>query len=149
MSSLFVDSSALAKRYLSETASAWLSEQIDPLSGNTVVVAEITRVEVAAALAARHRAQGITLSDRARLVNLLLAHCDGEYRIVAVTPTVTAHAVELTQMYRLRGYDAVQLASALAAVAALPDLRFVASDADLLAAALAEGLPCANPHDYA
>jgi hypothetical protein len=63
---------------------------------------------------------------------------------------VIDRAVELTQIYRLRGYDAVQLARALIVrqvliVENLPVPTFVTSDADLLAAAEAERLPIDNP----
>jgi hypothetical protein len=48
----------------------------------------------------------------------------------------------------LRGYDAVQLAAALAAGAVLPDLVFAAADDDLLAAARLEGLAVENPNQH-
>ena len=145
MSTLFFDSSALAKRYLTEIGSAWIAAQADPAASNTIVVAEIARVEVAAALAARHRAGAITQNERNLLVALLLQHFDTEYRIVAITPSLVGSAVVLTQEHRLRGYDAVQLAAALAATAALPGLAFIAADNDLLNAAQAEGLAADNP----
>ena len=67
MSILFFDSSALVKRYLTEIGSTWVIDQTDPDSSNLIVVAEITRVEVAAALAARHRTSGgITRMNIAR-----------------------------------------------------------------------------------
>jgi len=148
MTTLFFDSSALTKRYLTETGSAWVAALADPATGNTVIVAEITRVEVAAALAARHRAGGITQAERDLLVALLLHHFDTEYRIVAIAPALTGNAVALTQAHRLRGYDAVQLAAALAAAAALPGLAFIAADDDLLAAARAEDLTAENPNAH-
>lgn len=149
----FLDSSALTKRYLQETGSGWVSALTDPATGNFMVVAEITRVEVAAALAARHRAGAITRNERDDLVSLVLRHFDKEYRIVAIEPRVTSRAVVLTQRHRLRGYDAVQLAAALLAnepliAAGLPALTFVAADDDLVAAARAEGLPAENPNRH-
>ena len=150
MSVLFFDSSALAKRYLTEIGSAWVAAQTDPGSNNVIVVAEITRVEVAAALAARHRASGsITRAERDRLFRLLAQHHVNEYRAVPFSVAVADHAMNLTQAHRLRGYDAVQLAAALAAAIALPGLVFVAADDDLLAAARAEGLAAENPNQYA
>jgi len=148
VSALFLDSSALTKRYLTEVGSVWISNLTDPATANTLVVAEITRVEVAAALAARHRASAITQAERDLLVTLLLSHFDAEYRILAVTPILTARAVELTQRHRLRGYDAVQLAAALTAATILPGLVFIAADDDLLAAARAEGLATENPNQH-
>jgi uncharacterized protein len=151
MSVFFFDSSALTKRYLQETGSTWVATLTDPDAGHFIVVAEITRVEVAAALAARHRAGTITLPERDDLVNLVLRHFDAEYQIVAIEPAITSRAVALTQRHRLRGYDAVQLAAALLAnaplvAADLPALTFVAADHDLVAAARAEGLAAENPN---
>ena len=54
MSAFYFDSSALTKRYLTEIGSAWVTNLTDPAAANTIIVAEITRVEVAAALASRH-----------------------------------------------------------------------------------------------
>lgn len=153
MSVFFFDSSALTKRYLHEIGSGWVSAITDPLAGHVIVVAEITRVEVAAALAARFRSGAITLLERDDLVSLLLRHFDAEYQIVAIEPAVTSQAVALTQRHRLRGYDAVQLAAALLAnrpliAAGLPALTFIVADEDLMAAARAEGLPAENPNAY-
>lgn len=154
MSTFFLDSSALVKRYVSEVGSGWVTALTEFGAGNVIVVAEITRVEVAAALAARHRSgSGFTRSDRDRAVDLLLRHCDREYRIASLTPAVVGKAVGLTQEYRLRGYDAVQLATALivnSALAAtfLGTLTFVASDGDLLIAAEAQGLKTENPSGH-
>lgn len=154
MTNFFLDSSALAKRYLTETGSMWVTTLTDPSLSNTIILAELTQVEVAAALAARHRApRGISRRARDTALRLLLNHCQGQYQLVPTTPLILGQAVGLTQNYRLRGYDAVQLATALSAHqslvgAGLAGLTFVAADADLVAAALAEGLAADNPNNY-
>jgi predicted nucleic acid-binding protein len=154
MSVFFLDASALAKRYLTELGSTWILTLADPLGDHTIIVAEITRVEVAAALAARYRApDGISRTMRDDAVSLLLKHCDTEYHIAPLSWIIFGQAVNLTQTYRLRGYDAVQLAAALAAnevliAAGLPGLIFVAADYDLLEAARSEGLATENPNLY-
>jgi predicted nucleic acid-binding protein len=114
MSVLYFDSSALVKRYLTETGSGWVTTLTDPTVGNTIVSAEITRVEVAAAFAGRQRApDGITLAERDMLFRLLVQHCLAEYTIVPMSTIIIDRAMHLTQNHRLRGYDAVQLAVAL------------------------------------
>ncbi len=61
MSDYFLDASALVKRYITEAGSKWVSQLTDPAANNTILIAEITMAEVAAALAAKHRAvSGIT-----------------------------------------------------------------------------------------
>lgn len=100
-------------------------------------------------MAARHRApNGISRAERDQL---LLHHFDVEYELAAISTRVISQAVALTQRYRLRGYDAIQLATALdvratALRAGLPDLTFITADDDLVTAALAEGLTAANPN---
>jgi predicted nucleic acid-binding protein len=152
VSAFFLDSSAVAKRYLAETGTAWIIALTDPVARHTIFLAEFTYVEVAAALAARHRAPGgITRQERDTAVTLLLRHCQTEYRLNVVDRRVLDRAVRLTQRHRLRGYDAVQLATALATsesllAAGFPALTFVAADADLILATRAEGLPADDPN---
>lgn len=154
MSHFYLDTSAVVKRYLVETGTAWVMALAAPAGGHTIIVGEITRVEAAAAIAARHRAPGgITRRERDGAVNLLLHHCDTDYQINRLNDAIVARAVALTQRQRLRGYDAVQLATALAADAALraaglPGLTFVAADGDLVAAAQAEGLLAHDPNHH-
>jgi len=150
MSHFYLDASAVVKRYSPETGTAWVKALADPSSGHTIVLGVITLAEVAAALAAKHRASnGITRRERDDAVALFLNHCDAEYTLVAITHSIIHQAVILTQNHKLRGYDAVQLATALTAneaftVAGLPALTFVAADGDLLTAANAEGLATEN-----
>jgi predicted nucleic acid-binding protein len=151
VSLFYLDTSALVKRYILETGSPWILTLTDQGSGNSIVTADITRVEAAAAIAAHHRAPGgITLEARDATVSLLLDHFSIEYQVVPLSEEVISRAVDLTQQYRLRGYDAVQLAAAvvvngLYVAAGFDSLIFVASDNDLLAAAAAEGFATENP----
>ena len=154
MSQLFLDASALAKRYITETGSHWINMLLNPTAKHLVAIAEITQVEVAAALAARHRAPGgISRQMRDSAVNLLAKHCQQEYQLMALTPLILDRAVYLTQNHRLRGYDAVQLATAIATnhiflEAGFTSLTFITADTDLLKAAQAEGLHTDNPNLY-
>ena len=152
MSHFFCDTSALVKRYFPETGSTWLDHLTAPTTGNVIILAEITLAETAATFAAKQRASGgITLPQRNAAMGLWLRHCVLEYALVAVNRQVIDRAVTLTQNYRLRGYDAVQLAAALEAnaaltAAALSPLMFIAADNDLLNAANSEGLATDNPN---
>jgi predicted nucleic acid-binding protein len=152
MSHFYLDASAVVKRYSPETGSAWVKALTDPPAGHTIVLGEITLAEVAAALAAKHRAlDGITQRERDDALALFLSHCDTEYELIALNRFIIDQAVNLTQNHKLRGYDAVQLATALAAnealiAASLPGLTFVAADRDLLTAANAEGLDAEDPN---
>lgn len=152
----FLDSSAVIKLYVHETGSEWLHTTTNPPNGNTqVVLAEITLVEVAAALARRVRmsVNAISAHERDLYLDKFLHDCDTRYIMGAVDRLGINQAVMLTQKYKLRGYDAVQLAIALTtrsllAEAGFPPLIFIAADNDLLAAARAEGLPVENPNQH-
>jgi uncharacterized protein len=88
MSMLYFDSSALVKRYLTETGSGWVAALTDPASGNTIVLAVITQVEVAAAFAARQRApKGIKQADRDKLFRLLVPTVWPNTRLYQLAPT--------------------------------------------------------------
>ena len=151
MSDYYLDASALVKRYVNEVGSTWVRQLTDPHPGDTVLLAEITLAEAAAAIAAKQRISGgITLEQRDRALSLFLQNCDTYFLLLPVDRAVLDRAVELTQDHRLRGYDAVQLACALVAsdvmnANGLPPLTFVASDGNLLTAAAAEGLPVDDP----
>ncbi|HZO90541.1 MAG TPA: hypothetical protein VFB38_19595 [Chthonomonadaceae bacterium] len=55
MAALFVDTSSLAKRYITETGTAWVKALLDPTSGNQVYLARVTTVELIAAITWRER----------------------------------------------------------------------------------------------
>jgi hypothetical protein len=147
----YVDASALVKRYADESGSTWVRQMTGPFAQQTTLLAEITLAEVAAALAAKHRAPGgITQEQRDRILSRFLQDCAEHFVLVPVDRLVIDRAVELTQRHRLRGYDAVQLATALitAETMQLQSLSapiFVAADGDLLTAAAAEHLSVENP----
>lgn len=114
MTDYYLDASALVKRYADEPGSTWIRQVTDPLTQNSVLIAEITLAEIAAALAAKHRAPGgITQEQRDRALSRFLQDCDEHFLLLPVDRPVIDRAVELTQNHRLRGYDAVQLAIAL------------------------------------
>jgi len=55
MSVLFLDSSAITKKYVKEIGMAWVVNIFRPKSPDRVYVAEIALVEVISALTRRHR----------------------------------------------------------------------------------------------
>lgn len=153
MSLFFFDSSALVKRYLSETGSAWVTTLLEPANGHTIVVATITQVETAAAIATRHRANRLTQSERESLVDLLARHFDEAYQQISLVEPILSRALDLTQRYRLRGYDAVQVATALFVSAQFravgsTNLTIVSADEDVNVAARAAGLTADNPNGH-
>lgn len=150
----FLDSSALVKRYLRETGTRTGFETSPTHPRETPSSSPRPPVSKwAAALAARHRVpDGISLEECDEAIALLLRHCDTEYRIAILSRAIVGRAVSLTQTHRLRGCDAVQLATALAvedslSAGDLPGSTFAAADEDLISAARAEGISAENPND--
>jgi predicted nucleic acid-binding protein len=100
----YLDASAVVKRYSPETGSMWVKALSGPMAGHTLLLGEITLAEVAAALAAEHRAPGgITQQERDEAVALFLSYCDTQYELIAIRRSVIDRAVSLTQKHWLRG----------------------------------------------
>jgi predicted nucleic acid-binding protein len=83
----------------------------------------------------------------------LIRDASSRYQLVAVIPARIDTAIQLTRRWKLRGYDAVHMACALAVNEPLvnrnlPPLTFVCADNDLLTAAAAEGLATDNPNNH-
>lgn len=123
MSLYFLDSSALVKRYVTETGSAWIKALTDPEKRNPLIIARITY------------------------------DLDMQYQVAELDRTLTEAAGELVTRHPLRAYDAVKLASALRVQSELvraksPALTFLSADGRLVAIAQAEGLLTDNPNRH-
>jgi predicted nucleic acid-binding protein len=136
---VYADASALVKRYVNEPESA---ETLAVLGAGTVLATSvISRVEVGAALARAVRLGRLTRSAGRRAQRAF----DREWEDVVRLPlsgTVVARAVDLAWSHGLRGYDAVQLASALEwqQTAASEPVVLATFDRQLAEASLACGL---------
>jgi predicted nucleic acid-binding protein len=136
----FADSSALVKLYATEAGSG----EVRSLDG--LVVSQLARVEVPAALWRKHRMGGLTVAQ----VGVLIAAFEADYYgthdepprfpAVAVSDLILDVASRLAGVHGLRAYDAIQLATAQLVRSADPDCRtFAAFDTDLCKAAVGEG----------
>jgi uncharacterized protein len=146
----FVDSSALVKRYVRETGTAWVRGITRRRSSTDIFIALITAVEVTSAIARR---RGVTLSaaQAASLLSRFRKHLAGRYFPSQITPALVSDAMKLANRHRLRAYDAVQLAAALDVYRDWSANRFgafvfVSADRALNAAATAEGLTVEDPN---
>ncbi len=137
---VFADSSALVKLYADESDHQLVREL------GSLVVSTLARVEVPAAIWRKHRMGELGSADAAILVTAFEAdyHGSGDdpprFGVVSATPAVLDTAARFVGVHSLRAYDAVQLASAAAAAAAIPECRtVVAFDSTLRAATAKEG----------
>jgi predicted nucleic acid-binding protein len=105
-------------------------------SFDDVVVSALARVEVAAAIQRKRRLGELSDEQAAILVEAFAWEwASGLFAVVAVADAILAEAARAAAVHPLRAYDAVQLASALAARRADPDLVELACFDDTLAAA--------------
>ncbi len=146
MSSFFVDTSALAKRYLAEVGSMWTLSWIEPAAGNVTFVSELAVVEMRSLLERRVREKALALAGAAVLKADFLLHYSKQYLPVLLDTNIIQAAGRLTDTHPLRALDAIQIASALHAVNLLGEpMTFVSADKNLLTAASAEGFTTDNP----
>ena len=153
MTIYFLDSSALVKRYVAETGSAWIRDLADPGAHNPLIIARVTWIEVLSALARRRREGTLSADDIAQAIQAFRHDLNVQYQVSELDPALAEAAGELVGRHTLRAYDAIQLASALQAQANLtqaagPLLTFLAADDNLLAVAQAEGLLTDNPNRH-
>ena len=153
MAAYFTDSSAVVKRYLSETGSVWVQGLFTVMPPNEFYAAATTGVEVVAAITRRARGGTITQADAARWCAVFLADLEVDFDSVNVTEDLLRLAVALAQTYGLRGYDAVQLAAGVEidrfrSAVGLTPLVFISADKELNAAARSEGLVVDDPNAH-
>lgn len=140
MSAFFVDTSALAKRYLVEIGTTWTRSWTKSAAGNVIIIAELTSVEMFSLLNRRLREGSLTPSSMNRLQQLFLGHLQFEYLVVFSFSQIHVLARDLVNRYPLRALDAIQLASAVHAVSLL------ATPMTFVSAAAAEGFITDDPN---
>ncbi len=150
---LYLDASALVKRYMAETGTAWVESLCADEVNNAIAIAHIGLVETAAVFGSKWRGGFITEADYDNALANLIRDASSRYQLVAVIPARIDTAIQLTRRWKLRGYDAIHLACALAVNEplinnGLPPLTFVCADNELLFAARGEGLATDNPNKY-
>lgn len=138
---LYLDTSALLKRYVAEAESEDVIAKMD--EAIAIATALITRTEVAAALSRARRESRIDAGEGRRAEQEFLEDWD-DFGKVPVTEELADSAAQLSWTRELRAYDAVQLAAALKCRSILArydqDTVFACFDKELRHAAKTEGL---------
>lgn len=153
MTTYYVDTSALVKRYVDETGSGWLRTALGAEPLPSVIIVHLAVVEMTSALTRRLREGVLTTAEHAQLQNAFRSDCLDEYEIAIAVGNIIDQANRLLEAYPLRAYDAVHLATAVVANQRLVDndlapLIFLSSDDRLNDAASAEGLTVDNPNHH-
>lgn len=150
MTSYFLDSSALVKRYLDENGSVWVTNLVQHASQQGIFISQITPVEVMSAIARRKREGDIEPANAHLIRRLLNGHVERDYVVLQITEGTVQQAITLVEQYPLRAYDAVQLASAVvlnsrSQLVNQNTIIFVSADVRLLNVAAEVGLQVLNP----
>ncbi len=137
----FLDTSALVKRYADESDSDLVRDL-----ATTVVVSELAKVELPAALWRKHRI-GEFSAQEARVLcqqfssDLVYWFSHHDTQLIEASTDILHTAADLVARHPLSAYHAVQLASALEVLRIVGDCSFGCFDRQLSTAAAIEGLP--------
>jgi predicted nucleic acid-binding protein len=149
----FVDSSALVKRYVLETGTAWVRGITRQNPSTVIYIAHITAVEVTCATARPRKGKTLTPKRASSILWRFRQHLAARYTIIELTPDLVDDAMRPGNAYAMRAYDAVQLAAALEVnrshqADGFGPITLVSADRDLNAAATAEGLAVDDPNSH-
>jgi predicted nucleic acid-binding protein len=135
---LYLDTSALIKRYVNETGSPEVREWIRSADDKATVL--VTRAEISAAINRLLRIKHLSQEDYANVLEEFRADWR-DYHRLPVTEPLVARADALACGHNLRGYDAIHLAAALIwqELLGLP-VTVVTYDKELAEAARASGM---------
>ncbi|MBL8189366.1 MAG: type II toxin-antitoxin system VapC family toxin [Acidobacteria bacterium] len=153
MATYFFGSSALVKYYINEVGSGWVESLINANPPNDIVIAQITGVEVVAAVSRRVRAGMTSAADASTAINAFRNDFQAKYIVAPLTNLLFDAAMNLAELHQLRSYDAMQLAVAvdfeaeMTAVGIGP-LTLISADVELNQAAQAEGLLTDDPNQH-
>lgn len=149
MLTYFMDSSAVVKYYVTEPGSSWVRNVVDT-SSNSSLVTEICVPEVAAALAQMRHSKRFGR----KFMNETFTHFQHDLRrglffVQTVNSKIIERAATLALTYGIKGYDAVQVTSALIVEEQTGfQVFFVSGDGKALDVATAENLLVDNPFDH-
>jgi uncharacterized protein len=151
VASYFLDSSAIFKRYVSESGSSWVISITDPAAMNDIYLAQITGVEVVSGFV--RQVPPLLAANLARILADFRFDFQHQYQRIEINETVISKAMKLAETYRLRGYDSVPLAAGVelndsVRRVGLPIITFVSADHQLNTAAVAEGLVVDDPTSH-
>ncbi len=124
-----------------------------PQTGNSLIIARITWVEVRSAISRREREGSLTPTDRTLIIQKFRSDLNNQYQVIELDSTLAEMAGQLVGQYPLRAYDAVQMASVLGiqpafATTQSTQLIFLTADDRLSAIANTLGLLIDNPNHH-
>jgi hypothetical protein len=146
MTLYFFDTSALVKRYHQETGTERVNAIFDSLD-NTLVISELTLVELASALERKRNEGKITKQAMNDTLSLFANEVLSDFIVAGFRSGFIQQARDLVLQYSLRTLDALLLTAAMGFKTLSP--VFVCADTQLHQVALDVGLEVLNPTEIA
>lgn len=148
----YCDSSAVTKIYLEESGSAFMRRIRLNFPNATIFVADIAGPEVLSAMQRRFRNGDLNAEMISEARKDFRRDYTEYFNRVSLSESIITLAMQLIEKHPLRGYDAVQLATALHLQSTLRDfngeeVRFLGADKVLNGAAQSEGIIVINPSE--
>jgi predicted nucleic acid-binding protein len=141
---IFFDSSALVKKYLAEAGSEMVKKILD--SSPVFAASKIAFPEIISAFNRKYKYGDISEDELEKAIKNFETDwiC---FNTVEVKDDLFPIIKRIIKTYALRGADSIHLAAALWLRDTFKEnIKFVASDVNLLKAAYEEGLKIVNPH---
>lgn len=152
MSIYFFDTSGLVKKYIRELGTDWVLQTLHPARSHRIYIAPIACVELHAAL--KRREEDMSTYQMEVVREELQSDLLKRFQAVDFAEDLLRSGCEMAWKHGLRGYDAIQLASALSIVRGYrrpgrhTPITFVTADAKLLHAAESEGFAVEDPNNH-
>ena len=146
MANVYLDTSALVKRYVEEEGSARVIALTRHGASDRVIILDVTLLECRSAIRRRERQGDISNADADLILRQMEEEASLFFLLQPSTSAVAEEAARLIDRHPVRTYDALQLAGCLVARRGLAEPpTFVCADARLCEAASLEGLTVLNP----
>ncbi|MBX3085949.1 MAG: type II toxin-antitoxin system VapC family toxin [Anaerolineae bacterium] len=147
MTTYFMDTSALAKRYLPlEIGAKWVKRETSVASKNRIVISELTLAEMTSLLMRNQRQNTLTSADVQRILRGFSKHVRTAYALVNLDARRIQQARQLLSIHSLKTLDTIQLACAIEfRRLRRKTITFVSADTRLLTVASLEGFQVDNP----
>jgi hypothetical protein len=97
MADYFFDTSALVKRHVTETGSAWVKSLVRAKAGHTLYIARITAVEVTSAITRRQHTGDLSPAQAGAILGHFRRHLTDRYRVIELTPALFSNAMGADQ----------------------------------------------------
>ena len=146
MASVYLDTSALLKLYVSEEGTERVVSVAEEAAEGRIVILDLTKAEARSAIRRREREGDISGPDAERILRQIEDDASALFLVQPLTSAVMEEAARLIDLHPLRAYDALQLAGCLVVREATPEpVTLVCADMRLCEAAANEGLTTLNP----